>query len=548
MKYLFLTLGHNSSAIFHDEETGTIIGYEEERLNRIKSSSHFPSKAIEEITKHVDITRSRVCISHWFDTFSKDFLLNSNLPYSKYIDFISVSKLLMDYNCEFFSLIEEFTHHDAHAYSAVNFYETHQLDFENCTIIVADGYGNFGEVISHYEYSEKVINKIGKCVGLEKSLGLMYQFATDFVGMKMNQDEYKFLGYESHIQEVLTRTDIMSLDSEAREYAKHMYYAKGEPSASNDFQEIKRRWHEVFAMIHKDFCKRSGLFNSNESRIVIGFFTQTILEEFFALYIRQFKIENILLVGGLFYNVKLNNFISKKITGKICVMPIAGDQGAALGFYRKLTGLNLVTDFRIGKRKLVDNFVNYTHDDYEKLAEFIHNRNIANMIGKNMEFGPRALCSTSSLFMPDKIMVSINNKINNRNEVMPCAPVIRDVDMEFFFKKEDIDKVIGSLEYMIITLDLKNSFINAENLEKYGGIMHRHPTNHSHTARPQMITDEDSPIYKLLTIMSEKYNTKCLVNTSFNYHGTPIVFNQNDIEECMRNQDNSISKVFEWEQ
>lgn len=547
MKYIFLTLGHNSSAIFHEEETNTTIGYEEERLNRIKSSSHFPTKAIKEIISQADITGSIICISHWFDTFKLDFLHDINGPYAKYVNFGFVDELINKYKCEFRTLNEEFTHHDAHAYSAINFYESVQIEPDDCTIIVADGYGNNSEVLSQYTYEKSgKVRKVCNCVGLEKSLGLMYQFATDFVGMKMNQDEYKFLGYESYIGHVLLRTDIMALDLDARNYAKQLYYSKDSGAEINIFQDVRKLWHNVFAMIHSDYCKRSASPHSKESRVVIGFFIQTVLEEFFRLYIREYRIINVLLAGGLFYNVKLNNAIAKMIPGKICVMPIAGDQGAAIGFYRKITGLNLISDFRIGKRK--ERVGDFIQDEFEYLARFIYNRNIANMIGKNMEFGPRALCSTSSLFMPDTVMVNINNTINNRNEVMPCAPVIRDVDMTFFFEQEDIDKVVGSLEYMIITLDIKKSFLTEGNKEKYGGIMHRHPTNHTYTARPQMITDKDSPIYKLLTKMSDEFDTKCLVNTSFNYHGTPIVFSQADIDECIQNQNNSISKVFIWEQ
>ena len=39
-----------------------------------------------------------------------------------------------------------------------------------------------------------------------------------------------------------------------------------------------------------------------------------------------------LLAGGLFYNVKLNNSLAK-IVNHICICPLAGDQGAAIGMY-----------------------------------------------------------------------------------------------------------------------------------------------------------------------------------------------------------------------
>ena len=48
-KYLLISLGHNASAIFTSKNV--TIGYEQERLDGIKSSSQFPYDAISEIIK-----------------------------------------------------------------------------------------------------------------------------------------------------------------------------------------------------------------------------------------------------------------------------------------------------------------------------------------------------------------------------------------------------------------------------------------------------------------------------------------------------------------
>ncbi|MBR6907817.1 hypothetical protein IKN40_04955, partial [bacterium] len=77
-KSLLLTLGHNSSAIFIDDNC--VIGYEEERLTGIKADSQFPNNAIAEIIRNKGIKNVKGCkiyISHWFD-------FNNTIP-NKYI-------------------------------------------------------------------------------------------------------------------------------------------------------------------------------------------------------------------------------------------------------------------------------------------------------------------------------------------------------------------------------------------------------------------------------------------------------------------------------
>src|SRR5690606_17173872 len=74
---LYITLGHNSSAVFARD--GVVVrGYEQERIDRKKSSSAYPREAIE-LCLGGEASRVGVaCVSHWFD----DLTLRSN----KYLD------------------------------------------------------------------------------------------------------------------------------------------------------------------------------------------------------------------------------------------------------------------------------------------------------------------------------------------------------------------------------------------------------------------------------------------------------------------------------
>jgi carbamoyltransferase len=136
-----------------------------------------------------------------------------------------------------------------------------------------------------------------------------------------------------------------------------------------------------------------------------------------------------------------------------------------------------------------------------------------------MEFGPRALCNTSTLALPTAENVDIINQLNERNTVMPFAPVILEENLSMF---EDSERIIGSLQYMIMTLDYK--FDPSPELM---GVMHKYPMMHTYSGRPQVIPmSSTKPIRDIL--IGLKTYTQALINTSLNVHGRPIVYSLAD--------------------
>jgi predicted NodU family carbamoyl transferase len=154
---------------------------------------------------------------------------------------------------------------------------------------------------------------------------------------------------------------------------------------------------------------------------------------------------------------------------------------------------------------------------YDEIARI----GFVNLVHGNMEFGPRALCNTSTLALPDKQVTRLINKANDRTNEMPMAPVVTRALADDLF--HDIGKVHRSLEYMIVTRKYK---CGAD--EGMGGASHRYPDGVA-TGRPQ-ITDDPA----LCTILN--WFGGVLVNTSFNYHGVPIVFERDSIEASHRQQ------------
>ena len=58
----------------------------------------------------------------------------------------------------------------------------------------------------------------------------------------------------------------------------------------------------------------------------------------------------------------------------------------------------------------------------DRISELLKQDKIVNIMTDDLEFGPRALGSTTTMALPTRNNVSYINKLNNRNDVMPMAP------------------------------------------------------------------------------------------------------------------------------
>jgi len=513
MKVLVLSLGHNSSAILV-EDGHIVAGYEEERLSGIKADSSFPQMAISRILNtHKVPCDIPVCVSHWF--------LDGKLP-----DYD-----LRHWNTEFinawfpkstiYGLSESFTHHDAHALSAQVFAGSEFSS--NASILVADGFGTHGECISMYDsLDNKLFSRIH---GFKHSLGLFYQYATDYCGMKMNQHEYKMLAYETYMSEEFDYDKIQMCQALAKTWVdicwENLKISKMETSLDDLCITHKATTEALDAMLFVMGVDK--LADERRTRILVSYFTQLFTETMALELVRIMGAENLIVVGGLFYNVKLNSLIADAIPGKLCVMPLAGDQGAGLGVYQHYFK-DLVWPEHLfwGERNTCNDEdiqgidVYYTFEiGFMQVAYELTRKGIVNLVQGAMEFGPRTLCHTSTLAIPTMENASIINEMNGRTNEMPFALVVTPHQAKNLF--EDIDKIHKSLEYMVVTRKFKFSM--------HGGLIggaHYYPMEDVYTCRPQITTDPD--MVKLL----EEFGP--LINTSFNCHGNPIVFNQDQID------------------
>lgn len=510
MKSLLLTLGHNSSAIYI-QDNKILWGYETERLSGVKSDSRFPMPIID---KYISYDKPDIVyVTHW----APDGNLNSMSEKHwdpAYFDGIPIRTLST--NC---------THHDTHMAAAVCYAN---LNKPKTYGLVVDGFGTCGEHFSIYDLSNGGNKLIRRIHGYETSLGLWYQYATAFLGMKMHEDEFKLLGYEAHVPLDL----VPELNSLASHYTtkwlekmdESIYRSKYDPVYSiNALANIK---NNIFSHL-TSICLNFNLSNSSDyrTRCVIAYYVQKVLENVVLYHVQKLDADYLVLSGGVFYNVKLNKLIVDAVNKAVCIYPLAGDQGNALGLYsidhpEFVFPDNLNWGHRtLSHIKEVEGLYTFNEQQgYDVINMQLISKGIVNVVRGSMEFGPRALCNTSTLALPTPQNVSEINLANDRNTVMPMAPVMSHKMYKDYFERTD--KLHKSQAHMICAMEYQE-----HPYDHMLGVAHEyHTPYHHHTGRPQVAKSDD----KLLNQLFDVHKSP-LINTSFNYHGMPIAWGMSSI-------------------
>lgn len=513
MRNLLLTLGHNSSAILIED--GEIKwGYETERVTGVKSDSRFPHAVFDYVGG--PIKPDMLYVTHW----APNGLLSSMS--AKHwdpacFDGVPIRTLSVDQS-----------HHDTHMAAAVA-YAGPAFPKHKAYGLVVDGFGTFGEHFSVYDLSGAKPKLVQRTHGYGTSLGLWYQYATAFMGLKMHEDEYKLLGYEVHLTDTMlvsqvTADAVIYASELLDEMGRSVYTSKYDPMY--DISALANVKTKIFTQL-STICRQYKIDDptSFDGRALLAYYVQAVLETVVKTKVKAFDARHLLVSGGCFYNVKLNKVLSDLIDGQFCAYPLAGDQGNALGLYAMdhpefQIGNNLCWGVRelkdVGEVKGLS-VVNSTVA-YNLVREKLRSVGYVNLVRGNMEFGPRALCNTSTLAMPTMDVVAKINAANNRNTVMPMAPVMTLGMYQKLF--ENTDRIWKSYAHMICAMEYQE-----HPLDEMLGVAHEYFTPyHHHTGRPQVVGADDPFMLHLLNWVGHP-----LINTSFNFHGQPIALGMESI-------------------
>lgn len=228
------------------------------------------------------------------------------------------------------------------------------------------------------------------------------------------------------------------------------------------------------------------------------------------------KNSNLIFTGGSALNIKWNSALRN--TGhfkNVWVPPFPNDSGSSIGsascemaFSNNIWSLNW--SVYSGPQFVIDvnlNDIKHSKVDPESLGKFIfHNTDSPVLVlHGRAEIGPRALGHRSFMMHPGSLRAKyILNKIKNREDFRPVAPICLEEDSQKFFSPGTSDK------YMLfehIVKENKKDIIPA--------VVHV-----DGTSRLQTIDQEDcETTYKILKGFKEKSGFGILCNTSANFNG-----------------------------
>ncbi|MBN2367490.1 hypothetical protein JXC34_00600 [Candidatus Woesearchaeota archaeon] len=520
---------HDSGVAVYDENR-IRFAVNEERLDRKKLTSSFPKKSLDLIKKQAELPEGQTLFaaSGFVPVFGarlvRDIfgenqlkkshyspLYNMNMIYQSCIktaglDFVEriLNKAYLRSKTK--KDISQVEHHLCHAASA---YYTSGM--KRSLIITMDGIGD-GLSLTVNIGHEKKISRIYSESGFS-GISSYYSRWTEYLGFKPNLHEGKIVGLAAYGTPRKNLLKIMKylLYFDNGKFNKINYFCLP-TSPSKKYPALKKYSKEdIAASVQKNFEEQ--------------------ITRFVEHWMEKTKIYDVSLAGGVFANVKLNQRIHEiKSLNSIYIFPNMGDGGLALGAILAQLKPNpfILENTYLGPEYSSDEIeeclrkhrLNYSKEKNieKKIAELISKGNIVGRFAGRMEYGPRALGNRSILFRPDKpeLCRKLNQNLK-RTEFMPFAPTILRKHADRCL--ENVKGAENTSRFMNISFDcttwMKKNCPAAVHVDG--------------TSRPQLLDETDNPsYYNIITEFMNLSNLPCVINTSFNMHGEPIVCSPED--------------------
>ena len=549
---------------FHADSSACIIrngeilfAIEEERINRIKHWSGFPTKSIEACLNFADISMDEID----FITFNTDpqFNLKKKIFYVlknfieneifKYLKKKNKNNLFVNLkkNYEFEKLEKKIIfveHHISHISSAY-----FPSNYDKSDIVSIDGFGDFTSCALGSAEGNDL--NISTRVNFPHSLGLFYQAMTQHLGFRNYGDEYKVMGLSAYgkpkyfeklknIINIKKNTFELNLN-----YFSHHYNFSNYVSTDGNIMFPKIFNQKIHEIIGPERLKDQKL---NEQHADLAASVQKIYEYILFNTLNTWqkisKKENLCFAGGCAMNSKANGSILENTNYKnIYIPPSPGDAGGSVGsalyqfskinkLYENKNYYSVYLGPQFKKehtKKLIDeNLLNYDckvlelneNEIVELCSKKISEGNVVGWFQARMEWGPRALGNRSILADPrQKNMKDILNlKIKKRESFRPFAPSILEEEVEGWFEQHH-------QSYF-----MQNVYKFKEEKIKYvPAVVHL-----DFTGRLQTVSKKLNPLYyNLIKNFQKITKVPIILNTSFN-ENEPIVCNPLEAIECFK--------------
>ena len=418
--------------------------------------------------------------------------------------------------------IVQINHHLAHAASVY-----YTSGFKNSAILIVDGNGTDLETNSFYEGKNNKIKLVDKYKG--RGIGIVYNVITKdclnlgtggegktmglapFGGRSrpiLNFSKVRYKGIVTDYSSVIRRmpfSDIITFSGGKKIKKLNIKL----PKRSKNTKILQNKWKQIAFDLQNE-TEKCLIHLGKEIR-------------------KKIKSNNICLAGG----VALNSVANQKLFDntkfkKIFVYPACSDAGIPFGLC--IWALYNHPKFNIKKKRKIFKLKNaYTGITYnnkkikkilrkykiksekinlKKVAKFISSGKIIGWFQNGSEYGPRALGNRSILAdsRNPEMQDIVNKKVKHRESFRPFAPAVIEEDYKKYFKLKNPSP------YMLLVAKV----INPKLIPSV--------THVDGTARVQTVNKHQNEIfYNLIKRFKEITGVSCILNTSFNDAGEPIV-------------------------
>ncbi len=411
-------------------------------------------------------------------------------------------------------------HHLCHGYAAYFGFLSESERKKDQLVITLDGEGDniCGTV---WTVTDGKWKKIAETSG-GNSIATFYGLITHFLGMKMNEHEYKVMGLAPYVS-------LVEMDK-IYPFFKDLFWVDDNLSIHSKYPSGSYLYYFDKVLIHQRF---DGIAAGAQA------LAENLVVELISKAIKKTGIKNIVLSGGFFMNIKANKKISEiEAVESLTICPSSGDEsapfgGAYFGFeslggksFQGISDLYLGPDYSdediekaIKEDPSVKKYsIKKIADIEKKVATLLAEGKIVGRFKGRMEWGARALGDRSILMDPSRVDLKqeLNEQVKSRDFWMPFAATILDeCQKEYIINPKNIKAF-----YMAIGFDT-----TPKGKKELAAAVHPY----DFSCRPQILRKEDNPdYYKLIKYFKSLTGIGALLNTSFNYHGEPVVCSPQD--------------------
>jgi len=533
MRILGLSAYYHDSAAALIEDGRIVFAAEEERFSRVKHDNAFPVRAIEACCAKKDILIRDIDAVAYYEKPLRKFervleMCAGTYPFSMR-NFVThmpewlAKKITIEQQVRdlgFGGTMYFIPHHLSHA--AFAFYPS---PFDAAAILTVDGVGEYATT-ALWRGSGTAVEELAS-INFPHSLGLFYSTMTAFLGFRVNDDEYKVMGLAAYGKPTFkdSLSKLVSLRDDGSFSLEMDYFA---------FRESDRMWTRKMESLLGEPRTMGAEITARHRDLAAS--VQSITEDVYFGLLRELHRQTgetrVCIGGGVALNATANGKITTRTPFREAwVMGATGDSGAAAGaaLYAHHGILGHTSRTPVNSLALGSSYVDGAIEEalsahgvtgerfgseaglLDATCTLLEQGNVLAWFQGAMEFGPRALGNRSIIADPrSRDARKRVNDLKDRFAFQPFAGSILAEEVADYFDTPSSGSPFMTFCYPVH--ENKRDVIPA--------IVHE-----DGTCRIQAVTSENGRWYRLIKRFFDRTGVPCLLDTSFNGRGEPIVEN-----------------------